>query len=68
MGGVVHDAPLHPHHLGDAVSGPDLAAEPLGFGAAAQQGGQLGELLGSQPAGFARRWAMASRLGANPSA
>ena len=45
MGGVVHDAKFHPHHLDHAFPGPDLATEPIGFGATVQQGGQTCELL-----------------------
>jgi hypothetical protein len=62
MGGVIEPAKLDTDHLGHALPGPHLAAEAIGLGATVQQAGQTGQLVGSQPAGCARRWLMAQRL------
>jgi hypothetical protein len=40
----------------DALSGPDLADKPKGFGAQVEQMGELCELLGGQPGRRAGRW------------
>jgi hypothetical protein len=62
MGGVIEHAKLDTDHLGHALPGPHLAAEAIGLGATVQQVRQTGQLVGSQPAGGARRWLMAQRL------
>ena len=49
MSGMVDHAKLQTYHLGHAFPGPDLAAEAIGSGAAAQQVGQTRQLVGGQP-------------------
>jgi hypothetical protein len=63
MGGVVHDAKFHPHHLGHTFPGAHLAREPIGLGTTVQEVGEVGELLGSQSSGRARWGAKPQRLG-----
>jgi hypothetical protein len=63
MGMVVRHTKFPPHHLGDAFARPELAAKSIGGGTTAQQGGQLRERLGGQPAGGAGWWPTAHGLG-----
>jgi hypothetical protein len=59
MGGVLDEATLDTDHRGHALRGQHLASEALDFGAMAPRVGQTRQLVGSQPAGCATRWALA---------
>jgi hypothetical protein len=60
MGGMVRDAKGAPDHRGHPPAGPDLAAEAVRLRSPLHQGGQLSELLWSQPR-LAARGGMASQ-------
>jgi len=62
MDGMVGDAELQVHHGGDPATGPHLAPEAIGLGAAVQQLGQMRQLVGGQPTGCAGRRLMAQDL------
>jgi hypothetical protein len=62
MDGMVGDAELQAHHGGDAATGPYVAPEAVGLGAAVQQLGQTRQLVGGQPPGRARGRLMAQGL------
>jgi hypothetical protein len=62
MDGMVGDAELQVHHGGNPATGPYVAPEAIGLGAAVQQLGQMRQLAGGQPTGCARGGLMAQGL------
>jgi len=50
MGGMVDHTTRQTDHLGHAFPGPEVAAEAIGSGTAAQQGGQMRKLIGRESA------------------
>ena len=50
MGGMVDHTTLQTHHLGHTFPGPAVAAEAIGSGTAAHQGGQRCELIARESA------------------
>jgi hypothetical protein len=56
---VVRDAKFRSKHSGNPTTSPELPSEAIGFGAALQQGGHAGELLGRQSAGSTGRRVLA---------
>jgi hypothetical protein len=62
MDGMVGDAQLQAHHGGDPATGPYVAPEAIGLGAAVQRLGQMRQLVGGQPPGCARGRPMAQGL------
>jgi hypothetical protein len=59
MDGMIGNAKLQAHHGSDPATGPHLAPEAIGLGAAVQQRGQTRQLVGGQPPGRARGRLMA---------
>jgi hypothetical protein len=52
-------------HGGNPAAGPQLSPEAIGFGTAAQQCRQLGQLIGAQPSGHAGWWTGSECLRSN---
>lgn len=65
MGRMVTNAEGALDQAGNALGGPDIAQEAVGFGPLLQQAHQLGLLLGSQPGGGAGGHPMGQGLDAS---
>jgi hypothetical protein len=60
---MVGNAKLRPNHGGDPAARPERPPEPVGLGAAVQEGRQAGQLLGGQAPGSTRGKTMPECLG-----